>query len=233
MLARDDASVICGGVAGAQSCRGGNPTTVYYELRVVMSEEKQGFADLMDDVVPLRSAKKIAAKPVATRDASLALRRQAALELAEQDNGFLSTEYAPPLGPHDIISFVRPGVQHGVFHKLRRGRYEPEATLDLHRASVEQARLDLWDFLRQSTNYQLRTVMVLHGKGDRAPKPAVLKSFVAQWLKEIPQVLAYYSALPNQGGAGALYVLLKKSPRASEDNRERHFRRRPHEFSGR
>lgn len=191
-----------------------------------MSEEQSEFADMMEDVTPLKSHRRIADKSVRKDEAALAQRRRAAVALGESNDNFLSTEHAPQLGPHDIISFVRPGVQHGVYHKLRRGRYDAEATLDLHRHSVEQARQELWDFLREATAYQLRTVMVLHGKGDRAPTPAVLKSFVAYWLKHIPEVLAYHSALPHQGGAGALYVLLKKSARASEDNREHHLRRR-------
>ena len=186
-----------------------------------MSEEKAHFAEEVGDVTPLKPQNRAAIKTTRAADPGLEQRRRAATEQSSEQDNFLSAEYAPPLGPYDIVSFVRPGVQHGVFHKLRRGRYEPEATLDLHRRSVEEARRELWDFLQQSTSYQLRTVMVLHGKGDRTPRPGVLKSFVAHWLKDIPEVLAYHSAQPYHGGAGAMYVLLKKSVVASENNRER------------
>ncbi len=192
-----------------------------------MSEDEARFAQEMKGVTPLKAQNKAELNSSQQADPGMERRRLAAIETALDTDNFLSTEHAPELGPHDIISFVRPGVQHGVFHKLRRGRYEPEATLDLHRNTVEEARRELWDFVQQGVRYQLRTVMVLHGKGDRSPRAAVLKSFVAQWLKDMPQVLAYHSALPYQGGAGAVYVLLKKSPEASEANRERFLHKRP------
>ncbi len=186
-----------------------------------MSDKETQFADVMGDVTPLRSREKVILASERPGTASLEERRRAAVAECSSNNNFLSTEYAPELGPHDIISFVRPGVQHGVFGKLRRGRYEPEATLDLHRHTVEEARGELWDFLRECRDSQLRAVMVLHGKGDRSPKAGVLKSFVAHWLRDIPDVLAYHSAQPYHGGAGALYIMLKKSDKASADNRER------------
>jgi DNA-nicking Smr family endonuclease len=193
-----------------------------------MPEDDTQFAEAMGGVKPLVHRGKVLIKPARASDPGLEQRRRAATAEAGSRDNCLSTEYAPPLGPRDIISFVRPGVQHGVFGKLRRGRYQPEATLDLHRQTVEQARRELWAFLQESTSYQLRTVMVLHGKGDRAPRAGVLKSFVAHWLKDIPQVLAYHSAQSYHGGAGALYVLLKKSDQASERNRER-FLNKHHE----
>lgn len=186
-----------------------------------MSEDETQFAEQMAGVTPLKSRGRVPMVTSRAPDPGLQQRRLAATAQSGGHDNFLSTEYAPQLGPHDIISFVRPGVQHGVFGKLRRGRYQPEATLDLHRHTVEEARSALWDFLQQSTAYQLRTVMVLHGKGDRAPRAGVLKSFVAHWLQDIPLVLAYHSAQPYHGGAGALYVLLKKSDKASDSNRER------------
>jgi DNA-nicking Smr family endonuclease len=186
-----------------------------------MTEDERQFADEMGDVTPIKVREKVVMSAVSSVQPGLEARRRAATREVGRSNNFLSTEYASQLGPHDIISFVRPGVQHGVFGKLRRGHYEPEATLDLHRLTVEEARRELWEFLQESTLYQLRTVMVLHGKGDRSPRAGVLKSFVAHWLRDIPQVLAYHSSQPYHGGAGALYVLLKKSDKASQSNRER------------
>lgn len=191
-----------------------------------MAEDDPKFAREMGDVRPLKTPNRARLGAVATRDASLQARRQAAITASEPDPNVLSAEHAPPVGPHDILSFVRPGVQHGVFHKLRRGRYPAEASLDLHRHTVEQARRELWEFIQQCEHYQLRTVMVVHGKGDRAPNPGVLKSFVAHWLVDLPQVLAYHSAQPRDGGSGALYVMLKKSEAARDSNRERFLNRR-------
>ena len=51
------------------------------------------------------------------------------------------------MDPHDILSFIRPGIQHGVFKNLRQGKYEIQSMLDLHRHTVEQARQALWMFI--------------------------------------------------------------------------------------
>ncbi|MGY8862749.1 MAG: Smr/MutS family protein, partial [Pseudomonadales bacterium] len=40
---------------------------------------------------------------------------------------------------------------------------------------------------------------------------AIIKSHVNHWLQQLDAVLAFTSALPKDGGTGALYVLLKKS----------------------
>ena len=186
-----------------------------------MDEESQ-FAHAMADVRPLKTvARAETAAPAKSALQSAARRRAAEAETAP-DSNYLTDHCRAPVAPFDIIGFVRPGVQHGVYGKLRRGRYAVEASLDLHRMTVAQARVEVWDFLQRASAEQLRTVMILHGKGDRSPRGAVLKSFVAEWLQQLPEVLAYHSAQPAQGGAGALYVLLKKSEAARERNRERY-----------
>lgn len=184
------------------------------------------FDQVMADVTPLKVAERVAVVAGGRQTPGLERRRRAAAAEAAVDANFLSIDHVPPVGPYDIVGFVRPGVQHGVYGKLRRGRYEPQATLDLHRRSAEQARRELWQFVEDCSECQLRTVMVLHGKGDRSPQAGVLKSYVCHWCTLMPQVLAYHSAQPYHGGAGALYVLLKKAPQAREQNRERFLNKR-------
>jgi DNA-nicking Smr family endonuclease len=126
------------------------------------------------------------------------------------------------LQSHDVLSYRKDGVQHGVFRKLRLGLYQAEARLDLHRKTVEEARKDVWEFIRDCMRYELRTVIILHGKGDRnKDQTAVIKSYVDHWLRDLPEVLAFHSALTRHGGTGAVYVLLKKSDLEKQLNRER------------
>ena len=61
----------------------------------------------------------------------------------QPDRNTLGSERITPLDPWYVLSFKRPGVQNGVFRKLRQGRYEALARLDMHRMSVEQARREL------------------------------------------------------------------------------------------
>jgi DNA-nicking Smr family endonuclease len=54
-------------------------------------------------------------------------------------------------------------------------------------------------------------VRIIHGKGlSSAGKLPVLKGKVDAWLRQMDAVLAFCSARRNDGGTGALYVLLKR-----------------------
>lgn len=153
-------------------------------------------------------------------------RRAAAVASPQQDPNFLTSEAVEMLDPHDLLSYKRDGVQEGVFRKLRLGKYEIEAVLDLHRQTVKEARESLFQFILDCETLGIRTVMVLHGKGERSDPPAVLKSYTAKWLEDLPQVMAFHSAQRHHGGAGALYVLVRKSERKKQENRERHLKGR-------
>ena len=103
------------------------------------------------------------------------------------------------------------------------GDYAIDARLDLHKMTLEQARQQVFGFIRESHQYGLRTVMILHGKGARnKDNPALLKSATAHWLKQLDEVMAYHTAMKHHGGSGAVYVLLKKGEQAKRENREKH-----------
>ncbi len=155
--------------------------------------------------------------------ANTAERRRAALEnKPTTDPNNLRSSEVPRVGPHDVLGFKRPGIQDGVFRKLRLGKYETEARLDLHRRTVEEARREVYRFVRDCIEADIRSVIVMPGKGDRNTKdPAVLKSYLAFWLEEMETVQAYHTAQPHHGGAGAFYVLLKKSDRKKQLAREK------------
>jgi DNA-nicking Smr family endonuclease len=150
-------------------------------------------------------------------------RRQAAELEQTADTNPLGTEYLDLVAPHDEISYKRDGIQWGVYKKLKHGQYPVESRLDLHRRTMEQARIDVYRFVMEAREHDLRCVLITHGKGDRADRTkALLKSYTAKWLKELDCVLAYHSAEKRHGGVGAVYVLLRKSDRLKGENRERH-----------
>lgn len=122
-------------------------------------------------------------------------------DLSESD--FLET------GEH--LSYTSPGVQRGVLKKLKSGRYSVQSEIDLHGLTVEEARKELSDFLKAAQERRHLCIRVIHGKGrknaERAPR---LKPAVNQWLQRNSKVLAFCSARMNDGGTGAVYVLLKR-----------------------
>ena len=71
----------------------------------------------------------------------------------------------------------------------------------------------------------IRTVVIVHGRGERSNPPALMKSFVASWLQQIREVQCVHSAQRFHGGTGAVNVLLRKSAEKKMDTRERHQNR--------
>ncbi len=196
-----------------------------------MGDDDKLFRQQIDGVVPLKKSDRgLIKKPTMNAEQKSYLRQSAVTNqvVDEQLQGFdsVSDDYVEMVRPLDILSFKRPGIQDGVFRKFRLGKYAIEGRLDLHRKTVAEARIEVLSFVREAMSYDMRTIMILHGKGERnIEQPAKLKSYTAKWLKEIPDVMAYHSAQKQHGGTGAVYVLLKKSERLKEKNREEHGKR--------
>jgi len=182
------------------------------------------FREMMADVSPLEQDQVEITQKYQITETHLA-RQTAAQTLTESDPEYLSLDNVIMRKPEDIIEFKRDGVQEGVFRKLRLGKYEIQARLDLHRKTLKQARDEILQFLKQCQRMDIRTVIIIHGKGERSDPPAMMKSHVATWLEQIPDIMCFHSALRQHGGNGATYVMLKKSPAKKLDNREKHQKR--------
>lgn len=125
----------------------------------------------------------------------------------------LSDEFeAAELETGEELLFHRPGLQHGVLRKLRRGQFSVGAQLDLHGMTVAVARVALGEFLHHCRSTATRCVRIIHGKGRGSRnKGPVLKGKVNHWLMQRDDVLAFCSAPRTDGGSGAVYVLLKSA----------------------
>ncbi len=123
----------------------------------------------------------------------------------------LSDDFSPDIETGEELLFVRSGIQERVLRKLRRGQFAIEAELDLHGYIVPEAREAIAVFLRDALLAGKRCVRIIHGKGLGAEgRLPVLKIKVNSWLRQKDQVLAFCSARQQDGGTGAVYVLLKK-----------------------
>jgi len=191
-----------------------------------MTEDDNMFFQEMSDVAPLKRDLRVALdrKKQSAKDSSVQHRRDAAVTGPAVDNNILSDEGIAPLDPWYVLEFKRPGIQNGVFRKLRQGRYEAEARLDLHRMTVAIARRELFRFVQDCHQLGLRTVLVIHGKGETPTergKCSILKGCTDHWLRQLDIVQAFHSARPQHGGTGAVYVLLRKSEDSKRENREK------------
>ena len=125
----------------------------------------------------------------------------------------LSDQYdASDLETGEELIFARPGLQHRLLKRLRRGQFIVDAECDLHGLTVPEARRMLIEFLNRCVRRHCYCVRVIHGKGhgSRHQIP-VLKHKVNTWLRQCGDVLAFSSARRVDGGTGALYVLLRRN----------------------
>ena len=104
------------------------------------------------------------------------------------------------------------GIDRASAERLKRGRRPIEARLDLHGMTQAEAHAALSRFIAGSRAAGRRCVLVITGHGRISG--GVLKQSVPRWLNEPSmrrQLLAIAPAQPQHGGAGALYVLLRRS----------------------
>ncbi len=145
-------------------------------------------------------------------DQSQDYRRQAAQQHDQQLVDGLSDEIAQLVDSEQELIYATNGVQLQLMKKLRKGHLPWQQGLDLHGHSVDRARDELSRFIRDSAHEGSRCVLVVHGKALKSDgAPALIKSYVNDWLRQMPQVLAFVSAQAKDGGVGALYVLLKRA----------------------
>jgi len=119
-----------------------------------------------------------------------------------------------------------PGkVDKHVVRRIKRRAQGIEARLDLHGMTQMEAHQDLRLFIRDTVARGCRCVLVITGKGGRASPeagfrdspPGVLRRVVPQWLAapDLSSLVAGFEpALPQHGGAGALYVQLRRRQNA-------------------
>ncbi|HEY5680323.1 MAG TPA: DNA endonuclease SmrA [Pseudomonadales bacterium] len=184
------------------------------------------FREAMSDVAPLQRKQRAQPErgPVEATSAQLE-RREFALGNRDReaaDPNYLTLGEVPQRQPREIVEWKKDGVQNAVFARLKAGKYPVEGSVDLHRQTVREARAAVFRFLNLAMAKGWRMVLIAHGRGEQSETPARIKSYVAAWLAQVPEVIAYHSAQNNQGGTGACYVLLKKSPQARENNREQY-----------
>ena len=117
------------------------------------------------------------------------------------------------------------GLDRNTARRLKQGRLEPQARVDLHGMTTGRAHKVLTSFVLGAYNSGKRCVLVITGKGGRHRQQnehhirdfsevGVLKTITPEWLAAPPisnVVVGVYPAHLKHGGAGALYVYLRKN----------------------
>jgi len=124
----------------------------------------------------------------------------------------ITVESRPKNAPPPLVALGRRERSH-----LARGRKEIEARLDLHGMTQARAHRALIGFLSRASEDGLTFVLVITGKGRSGAlesERGVLRRQVPEWLG-LPEfrslVVGFEEASIGHGGAGALYVRLRRA----------------------
>lgn len=169
-------------------------------------EDLSLFHDAMQGVQPLEKANKVVHERKATPPATQYITQ----EKASIPEDTLSDHISLEIADGEEWSFLSPGVSRQTLRRLRRGYWGIQAHLDLHGFNRDEARLELVSFLDTCRDEGLRSVCIIHGKGLSSKNQApVLKTRIGNWLAQRNDVLAFCQARPEDGGGGAVMVLLR------------------------
>ncbi len=182
-------------------------------------DDEDLFRDAVGDVTPLKDCANTqwlrAPTPKAPRP-----------QPKEQPENFLTRGFLEIIPLTTPLEFKLEGIQQGVLDKVRLGKYPLDASLNLLRQPVETCRQSLFAFMLEARKQGLRNLLIIHGKGREDESHAnIVRSYVAHWLQQFDEVQTFCESQPQHGGAGALYVGLRKTDKARQDNRERHAKR--------
>jgi DNA-nicking Smr family endonuclease len=163
------------------------------------------FRAAMKDTRPLKGRRR-AADPPAAREhvppAPLPARRAPSP----------AARHEPPLDPGSAT-----GLDRATADRLRRGKLEPEARLDLHGLTLAEAERALARFLERAQAAGCKVALVITGKGLRQQDGQMIEGRIRaefpHWLnrpENRARVHGVRTAHPRHGGGGAFYVMVRR-----------------------
>ena len=190
------------------------------ELDAMGRDDEFFFQRLMSGVVPLAAGKQrvttapeVKAKP---RDVASAEARAQKADDEVRDHLMSLVEGAARFEVSDDgkrLEGRRLDLGTSTWRRLRLGDLPIDARLDLHGKNADEAKNALETFLRDKRARRDRVVLVIHGRGEHSPAGVgVLRGEIAAWLSQgrpSQHVAAFATARRDDGGEGALYVLLR------------------------
>lgn len=190
--------------------------------RVLRPEEAELWSQVTETAIPISPGiPQTDSKPTKTRVADPQTPRSIS-------SFKLGAQAAPKTAKHNLMpsledSFARTPVamDKKAFTRLKQGRLSPEARIDLHGMTLDQAHPALNRFILDNHAKGRRLVLVITGKGKAKDSPGpiptrlgVLRHQVPQWMQQHPLkplILQVAQASQKHGGSGAYYVYLRRT----------------------
>ena len=125
----------------------------------------------------------------------------------------------PAVSPPPPVLGEGGGLDRGWERKLGRGTVDPDFTLDLHGYTLDAAYRRLEAGMTQAIAQDARVLLVVAGKprpvdvADRSERRGAIRAKLLDWLaagRHAGHIAAIRKAHPRHGGAGALYIVLRR-----------------------
>ncbi|WP_321323257.1 Smr/MutS family protein [Thiomicrorhabdus sp.] len=186
---------------------------------MMQEKDKNLFLEAMLDVVPLAESKR-------TQKTDYGAKKTSESEIIQRVRN--KHKHQPKNSPQSIMPnlfkgkqvakvtafesliYHQKGVRIQELNKLKKGELSIQHCLDLHGLTIEEAEIEIIDFLNQAYSDKSRNIRIIHGKGYNSHEefPA-LKNLVNLILRKTKNVIAFASTPEKQGGTGAVNILLK------------------------
>jgi DNA-nicking Smr family endonuclease len=181
-------------------------------LKESCQDEQRAYAEAMEGVRTISPGKGLVRRkpPAKTPRMMIEDDPKTQIEKALQDKRRVNVTNMP-----EFMEGYADGTNPLTLEKLRGGKFSVQKTLDLHGYCIEEARALFEEFIRSAVRSRLNCIKVIHGRGLRSKDTPVLKEKLKSWIIQAMHrkwITAFSSALMCDGGPGATYVLLRKTP---------------------
>ena len=184
--------------------------------RRLSGEEAALWARLAQTVTPMRGRIKPRAEPVPATPGDNLSKRDRVVSPAPAAPQIQTVAASAPVRPLDLH-----GLDGGWERRLAKGLAQPDFTLDLHGASLDAAHSRLDHGLSLALAQGARVLLLITGRArpadestHRGERRGAIRAKAMDWIAAGPhasRIAAVRPAHPRHGGAGALYIVLKRA----------------------
>jgi len=181
-------------------------------LKDLPRDEKILYAEAMEGVQEIARDKTLIRRPIVMKVSCVTGENDPRhlLEKAVADKRKLNVTNMP-----EYMEGYAEGINPVTLDKLKNGEFSVQKILDLHGLSIDEAKISFEGFIADAVKTGLNCVKVVHGRGLKSKSIPVLKENLKAWVIRAMNrkwVTAFSSARMCDGGTGATYILLKKTP---------------------
>ncbi|ACL29919.1 endonuclease SmrB [Buchnera aphidicola] len=102
------------------------------------------------------------------------------------------------------VSYIRHQSLYNVLKNLKKGRYNPDISIDLHGLTQHQAQQALGELITTCQKEKIFCAHIMHGHGKH-----ILKKQTPFWLSQHPDIIAFHEAPKFFGSDAAIIVIIE------------------------